>query len=272
MEINKLLTMEVLYGKDVLYKNKKELSIMPLSFYDYNDATRSDMMNYKITLLGKLGDENSKESTIEYIQISSKCSMTNDAAYIELITKYPDLCNKIQSFNLGQYYNVIADSDYDHIAIFKVDDILFKVEDTLVNKNNNNVPYENNYHKLKDVPYNNKLPQQFFKNASVSLCGKYNINKLEFIINLVGGAQYFSSNTQYLYLTFLSKTIISENDFVKILEEQLGLLFEDYGEYIIDKNYFCEESILETSYTLRFKYYKPIVYKILDWLNNIEKD
>ena len=270
MEINKLLTMEVLYGKDVLYKNKKELSIMPLSFYDYNDATRSDMMNYKITLLGKLGDENSKESTIEctieYIQISSKCSMTNDAAYIELITKYPDLYNKIQAFNLGQYYNVIADSDYDHIAIFKVDDILFKVKDILVNKNN--------CHKLRDIPYNDKLPQQFFKNTSVFslLCGKYNINKSGFTINLFGGSQYFGSGAQYLYLTLLSKTIISENDFAKILEEQLEFLFEDYDEYIIDKNYLCEKGCQETSYALRFKYYRPIVDKILDWLNNIKKD
>lgn len=266
MEINKLLTMEVLYGKDVLYKNKKELSIMPLSFYDYNDATRSDMMNYKITLLGKLGDENSKESIIEYIQISSKCSMTNDAAYIELITKYPDLCNKIQAFNLGQYYNVIANSDYDHITIFKVDDILFKVEDTLVDKNN--------CHKLRDIPYNDKLPQQFFKNTSVFslLCGKYNINKSGFTINLFGGSQYFGSSAQYLYLTFLSKTIISENDFAKILEEQLEFLFEDYDEYIIDKNYLCEKGCQETSYALRFKYYRPIVDKILDWLNNIKKD
>ena len=120
MEINKLLTMEILYGKDVLYKNKKELSIMPLSFYDYNDATRSDMMNYKITLLGKLGDENSKEDTLEYIQISSKHSITNDAVYFELITKYPDLCNKIKSFNIGQYYNVLADADYDHICIVRL--------------------------------------------------------------------------------------------------------------------------------------------------------
>ena len=270
MEINKLLTMEILYGKDVLYKNKKELSIMPLSFYDYNDATRSDMMNYKITLLGKLGDENSKD-TLEYIQISSKSSITNDAVYLELITKYPDLYNKIQSFNIGQYYNVLADADYDHVVIFKV-------EDTLINKiNSNNTFYKNNCRKLEDVPHNDKLPQQFFINTAsifTLLCRKFNINKSEFTINLFGSKQHFGNfdnDNQYLYLTFLSETIISENDFVKIIEEQLGFLLEKYDKYIIDKNYLCEESILESSYVLRFEYYKPITDEILDWLNNIKK-
>ena len=275
MEINKLLTMEILYGKDVLYKNKKKLSITPLSFYDYNDTTRSDMMYYKITLLGKLRDENSKEDTLEYIQISSKSSMTNDAAYLELITKYPDLCNKIQSFNIGQYYNVLADADYDHVFIFKVEDTLIKAEDTLVNKINNN---NDNYHKLKNVPYNNKLAQQFFTNtASVYplLCRKFNINKSEFIINLFSGSS-FSNDNQYLYLTLLSETIISENDFVKIIEEQLGFLLEKYDIYIIDKNYICEKSRLESSYVLRFEYCRPIITPIIDeisdWLNIIKKD
>ena len=276
MEINKLLTMEILYGKDVLYKNKKKLSITPLSFYDYNDTTRSDMMYYKITLLGKLRDENSKEDTLEYIQISSKSSMTNDAAYLELITKYPDLCNKIQSFNIGQYYNVLADAAYDHVFIFKVEDTLIKVEDTLVNKINNN---NDNYHKLKNVPYNNKLAQHFFTNtASVYtlLCRKFNINKSEFIINLFSGAS-FSNDNQYLYLTLLSETtIISENDFVKIIEEQLGFLLEKYDIYIIDKNYICEKSMLESSYVLRFEYCRPIITPIIDeisdWLNIIKKD